>query len=251
MKITCKIIFAVFCFVFAGGYCAFGADKDTIADSIKISIDTALPPQAKTTGTIGSNSSNSRNQWVQVEVKFRTDDVKSFNKRYLDSPELAVELATYSPREKIRNLIFTGKVNYWFLEQDGKEHYMKILLPAPFFRRYNDDRTVDRTTFVAKVSLSFNSKLYTVAYGSNKGLADKEIKGFFNRIPYDAVFLHNTLTGRAGTPWSVIEVNRYEYEKSPWLADKRIEPVTSKGSPVNFNTAVKTVNTKKAKRKKK
>ncbi len=251
MKKALKMILAVSSCMLAGGYCACGAEKNTINDSMKITISSALPPQAKTTGTVGSNSSNSKNQWVQVDIKFRTDDVKSFAKRYLDEPELAVELATYSNREQIRNLVFTGKVNYWFIEQDGKEHNMKMLLPAPFFRRYNDNRTVDRTVFVARASVSFNGKQHAVAYGSNKGLSEKEIKNFFTKIPSDAIFLKDSLIGRSGTPWSVIEVNRYEFEKSPWLSGKRIEPVTSKGSPAALNTTVKTVNTRKAKRNKK
>lgn len=218
MNTVYKVLFTAFLCVFAGGYCVFGADDDIIQKSIKVTVGIALPPQARTIGTVGVNSSNSRSQWAQVDVRFRTDDVKSLRRRYLNKPELAVELAIY-PNNKEKSVIFSGKVNYWFLEQDGKDHYMKILLPAQFFRRFSDGRSIERVTFVAKAVVSFDGKVRATGYGSTKGLSDKEIALFFRRLPANALRVNGAMMGRMGTPWSIIEVNRYEYEKLPWLAD--------------------------------
>ena len=250
MKKTCKILLAVFCCMFAGGYCAFGTDN-TVSKTMKVTVSSALPPQAKTTGTVGANSSSAKSQWVQVDVKFRTDDEKNLRRRYLDDVELAVELAIYPANDKEKCVVFSGKVNYWFVEQDGRDHNMKVLLPAVFFRRFSENRAVERVVFVAKAVLSFGGKKYAVAYGSSKGMASKDIIAFFRALPASTVFVANTLSGRQGTPWNIIEVNKFEFEKQPWLADVRLEPVTKSGRPAlppaNSTSAGKNRKTKKNK----
>lgn len=230
MRTTCKILLAAFCCTFAGGYYAFGAE-DVIAKTMKVSVSSALPPQAKTTGTVGANSSNSKNNWVQVDIRFHTDDVKSTARRFLADPQLSVELAVYPQNNKDRCVVFSGNVNYWFVEQDGNDHNMRMLLPAVFCRRFCGDRSIDRITFVAKAVLSFGGKRRAVEYGSNKGLSSKEISSFFRALPRNAIVVPGTMSGRSGTPWSMIEVNKFEFEKQPWLQDARIEPVTKSGRP--------------------
>ena len=250
MKTMYKILFAVFCCVFTGGYCAFGAD-DVISKSMKVSISNTLPPQAKTTGTAVANSSNSKDRWVQVDVKFNTADEKELRSRYLEDAELAVDLAVYPVNDKERSVLFSGKVNYWFVEQDGRDHNMKVLLPAVFFRRFVENRAVERVVFVAKATLSFGGKQRAVAYGSTKSLQDKEIVAFFRALPGNIIIINNTLTGRQGTPWSVVEVNKFEFEKQPWLSEVRLEPITKSGRPAvigrNNSSAGKNKKTKKNK----
>ena len=253
MKTMYKTLLAVFCCVFAGGYCASGAE-DVISKSMKVAISNTLSPQARTTGTAVTNSSSAKDKWVQVDVKFNTPDVKDSWLRYLDDAELEVKLAVYpaneKEKEKEKSVVFSGKVSYWFVEQDGREHYMKVLLPAVFFRRYTENRAVERVLFVAKAALSFGGKQRAVAYGSTKNLQEKDITAFFRTPPANTIFINDTLIGRHGTPWSVIEVNKFEFEKQPWLSDVRLEPKTKDGKtitpPANSN-AGKNKKTKKNK----
>lgn len=251
MRTMRKILPVVVSCMFMWGYCVFGADEDIIKKTIKVSVSHAQPPQAKTSGTAVANSSSSKDQWVQVDVKFRTEDVKNFRLRYFNDVELAVELAVYSTNEKERCLVFSGKVNYWFVEQDGKDHNMKVLLPAPFFRRFAEGRSVDRVVFVARAVLSLSDKYRVVAYGSNKNVATKDMEVFFRMFPINTIIIKNTLSGRQGTPWSMVEVNKFEFEKQPWLSDVRLEPVTRLGRPAvlsnNSSPAGKNKRTKKNK----
>lgn len=249
MNTVYKVFITAFLCLCAGGYCAFGAKEDIIEKSIKVSISTALPPQARTTGTVGVNSSNARSHWAQVDVRFRTEDEKNMRRRFLNNPELAVELAIYPNNSKEQCVVFSGKVRYWFLEQDGKEHYMKMLLPAQFFRRFADGRSVDRVTFAARAVVSFDGKVRATAYGSTKGLAAKELSLFFRRLPANALHVVGALIGRQGTSWSIIEVNRYEFEKQPWHVDAVIESV-EKSPAAKDKAVVKDSNSKKKKTKK-
>ena len=73
MNTTFKILSAL---IFTGVLCAYG--NDTIRKSMKLTIKTSLPPQAKTTGTVGANSSNAKSQWVEVDLKFHTNDEKVY-----------------------------------------------------------------------------------------------------------------------------------------------------------------------------
>lgn len=209
MNTAFKILSAL---IFTGVLCAYG--NDTIRKSMKLTIKTSLPPQAKTTGTVGANSSNAKSQWVEVDLKFHTNDEKVYRRRFIDDPEFAVELAVYPQNSsKERSVIFSGKAKYWTVEQDGRDHFMKLLLPAVLFRRYAYDRTVDRVLFVAKGVLSVNGEVIGTAYGSSKGMALKDIQKFFRLPPKNAIKAPDTMTGRAGTSWEIIEVNRYELEK--------------------------------------
>ena len=249
MKTMYKTLLAVFCCVFAGGYCASGAE-DVISKSMKVTISNTLPPQARTTGTAVTNSSSVRDKWVQVDVKFNTSDEKDLYLRYLDDAELAVDLAVYPVNDKDKSVVFSGKVSYWFVEQDGREHHMKVLLPAVFFRRYTENRAVERVVFVAKAVLSFGGKKRAEAYGSTKNLQNKEIIAFFRTPPANTIFINDTLIGRHGTPWNVIEVNKFEFEKQPWLSDVRLVTMSKDGKtitpPANSN-AGKNKKTKKNK----
>lgn len=249
MRTMYKTFLAVFCCVFAGGYCASGAE-DVISKSMKVTISNTLPPQARTTGTAVTNSSSVRDKWVQVDVKFNTSDEKNLGLRYLDDAELAVDLAVYPVNDKDKSVVFSGKVSYWFVEQDGREHYMKVLLPAVFFRRYTENRAVERVVFVAKATLSFGGKQRAVAYGSTKSLQDKDITAFFRTYPANTIIINDTLIGRHGTPWNVIEVNKFEFEKQPWLSDVRLVMMSKDGKtitpPANSN-AGKNKKTKKNK----
>lgn len=231
MKTAYKILFAAFCCLLTGGYCAFGAEENIIEKSMKVTVSTAQPPQARTTGTVGINSASSRHPWVQVDVRFRTEDEKNMRRRFLDNPELAVELAVMPQNSKEKCVVFSGKVKYWFLEQDGKDHYMKMLLPALFFRRFADGRSVDRVVLAAKAVVSLGGKGSVVGYGSTKGLAVKEITAFFRRLPAKTLRVEGAMVGRQGSPWSMIEVNRYEYEKQPWLAGADIQSAGESSEP--------------------
>ena len=215
-----------------GTFCAYG--NDAIKKSIKLKVTTAFPPQARTTGTVGSNVTSNRNAWLQADIEFIAADEKNAAKRFIDSPQLEIQIATYSPQkpapkntarktyanaakktaqnEKV--LIFTGKVDYWTFEQNGKDHYIKALLPELFFRRYAYDRQLERTTFIVKAVLRANGKELATVYGSNKAVPQKEIQSFFKAPPKNASVLPDTVCGRNGTTWSIIEVNKYEMEKN-------------------------------------
>lgn len=212
MPCTNKILAVLAAFVLTGAFCAFG--NDAINKSIKAEISCAFPPQARTTGTVGANTSNARSQWGVVDVKFRTDDVKNAAKRFIDNPELEVKLAIYPQRNNEYPVLFTGKVTYYTIEQNGRDHYMRMLLPAPIFRRYAYNMDISKVTFVALVALRDGSKVLGAAVTSNKSLNTRDINNFFRKMPRNIIRCENTLTGRQGTTWSIIEVNKFEYEKN-------------------------------------
>ena len=211
MKHTFKTFMILSFMVCSWGFCAFGLDQ--IGKSMKISVSTAFPPQARTTGTVGANVSNSRSMWIQIDLKFKVKDEKVAARRFLDNPQLDIQLAVLPDKKTGPAVIFSGKINYITLELDGREHNLKALLPAALFRRYAYNRQMERVNFAVKASYSAGGKVSAVAYGSNKGLPEKDIRSFFNAIPRDAVSAPDTIFGRQGTSWSIIEVNKYEMEK--------------------------------------
>lgn len=214
MKNTFKTSLILFLFVCSWGFCAFAAEQ--IGKTIKVSLSTAYPPQARTTGTVGANITNARSLWLLADIKFKTKDEKNAARRFLDNPVLDIQIAVYPSKRAGKTekaVIFSGKIDYITLERDGREHYLKALLPSLLFRKYAYDRQLDRTDFVVKVSYSAGGKVLGTAYGSNKSVQEKEIRNFFNAVPRNAVQAPGTVWGRQGTTWSIIEVNKYEMEK--------------------------------------
>ena len=236
MKYPSITLGLLLCCMLAGGFCAYGNEKtkksgskniDIIKNSMKVTVNTVMPPMAKTTGTVGTNTVSSKNIWIQVDLKFRTDNIKDAKKRFIDNPELNVIIATYQDIEKdkkakdkknvVKNkcVVFSGKLKYVTIEQDGNDHYMKALLPGIIFRRFAYDRTPDRTTLAAKLTLKENGKSIGTAYGSNKSLTKDVLEKFFSSLPKNYINAKDTIYGRYGTSWNVIDVNKYELEKIP------------------------------------
>lgn len=214
MKYTLKTILVLSVLVFSWGFCAFGTEQ--IRKTFKVELSTALPPQARTSGTVGSNTSASRNQWLKAELKFKTHDEKIPVRRFSDNPRLEIQIAVGVGKKLAKNekiVIFSGKIDYVTLEFDGKEHYLKALLPAVLFRRYAYNRQPDRANIAVKASYLLNGKVVAVAYNSNCGLQEKLVRDFFRAVPKNAVQAPDTVYGRQGTSWSIIEVNKYEMEK--------------------------------------
>lgn len=214
MKHTLKALLAASVLLSSWGFCAFAIDQ--INKSFKISVAAELPPQARTVGSASTNMATARNNWLQADMRFKTPDESNPLKRFLDKPQLEVQIATYPGRRPQKNenvIVFSGKINYITLELDGREHHLKALLPAPIFRRYAYDRQIERTVFVVRAVYSVNNKALAIAYGSNKGLPTREIREFFRNIPQNAVKAADTVCGRRGTTWSIIDVNKYEMEQ--------------------------------------
>lgn len=211
MKISHKILRFAILLVFMGSFCAFGSD--TIKTSMKLTLNVVQPPQARTVNTASASYSSAKTQWVQAELKFDTADVKGVNQRFIDDIQLDVNIATYPGKSKNRCISFTGTVKYWTLEQDGKTHYMKALLPAQLFRRYAYGRQIEREVLVAKVVLKDKNKTLGTAYASTKTMQQRELYRFFRVLPRNTVKVPDSVFGRSGTSWSVIEVNKYELEK--------------------------------------
>lgn len=214
MKHIFKSSLIIFIIVCSWGFCAYG--KDNIRKSFKVSLSTAFQPAARTVVSVGANTANSDNLWLQADMKFRTDEEEKIAKRFLDKPQLEIKIATFVEKRQLKNekiVVFNGKINYISLELDGKEHHLKALLPALFFHRYAYNRKMDRTTFVARAVYSVNGKALAIAYGSNKNLQEREIREFFRDIPQNAITADNTIYGRQGTTWSIVEVNKYEMEQ--------------------------------------
>ena len=194
-----------------GSFCAYG--NATIKKSMKLTLSAVQPPQAKSVNTASASYSSSKTLWIQAEVKFDVDDIRNVVSRFIDDPVLEVSIATYPGKTKNKCVNFTGSVKYWTIEQNGKTHYMKALLPAPVFQRYAYGTSLDRDIIAAKVVLKDKSGTLGTAYGSTKSLALKELQRFFRALPKNTVKVPDTISGRAGTSWSVIEVNKYELEK--------------------------------------
>ncbi len=214
MNITVvKFSLCVICVLFAGTFCAFGTDK--IAKSAAVSVKCVHAPLAKTSGTTGSATLSTRDQWVEVDLHFNTNDIKELKKRFIDSPELEVQIVSYysDGKSKLKPVEFTGKINYWTLEMDGREHYMKALLPPVLARRYTFETSVSKVIWLARVVLKAGGRNLCIAYGSSKPIADNVIYSYFRENLKNAVKVENAVSGRAGTSWSVIEVNKYELEK--------------------------------------
>lgn len=247
MKYPSRTLSLLLCCMLAGGFCAYGNEKtkknvskniDIIKNSMKITVNTVMPPMAKTTGTVGANAASSKNVWGQVDLKFRTDNVKEAKKRFIDNPELDVVIATYQDIEKDKKskdkktvnknkcIVFSGKLKYITIEQDGSDHYMKALLPGIIFRRFAYDRTLDRSILAVKMTLKGNGKIIGTAYGSNKSLTKDVLEKFFKSLPKNYVDAKNTIYGRYGTSWNVIDVNKYELEKIPGHDSDNMVPRT-------------------------
>ena len=202
-------IFILFCCVFAWSFCAFG--NETIKSSIELKVLPKLPPQARTSGTTGSNMSGVRDNWLDMDIRFRTNNIKDVKKRFLDNPELHITVVAVEGK---RSILFNGIINYMYIEQDGKNHYMKALLPAPFLRRHFVDLSIDRIRFLVKGDIKQNGKILATVYGSNKPANKKDLQALFQKIPNNIPMVPDSVCGRDGTTWSIIDVNKYEYEKN-------------------------------------
>ncbi len=207
MNMSEKILVSLCC-IFIGVFCASGAEN--IKKTMKMSVFTKYPPQAKTSGTSGSNLTGVKDQWLDIELKYRPQDIKDVKKRFIDDVELNVRVLC---RDAKRTVLFNGSVKYWYIERDGKDHYMKALLPAPIFRRYISDQNIDRFKLYVAADIVVGGKVIATAYGSNKAVPLKDISAAFRNLPKNTVKVEGAVSGRTGTTWSIIEVNKYEYEK--------------------------------------
>ena len=147
-----KFLLCVLCVLFTGVFCAYGVEK--ISKTGAVTVKTVHPPQSKTSGTVDSLSSTSRDLWGEAELSFNTNNIKEIKQRFIDSPELEVQLVSYYADGSRKPVVFTGKIAYWTLENDGRTHYMKALLPAALVRRYTGEDSASKVVWLARMALT-------------------------------------------------------------------------------------------------
>ena len=210
------VLMAVLCLV--GAVLCAASPKSYVKD-VKISVSSSYAPNPRVQN-ISTSDKNSL-KWVLIEFEVNTEKFDGKNGVYLDDVELVVDAALLNGEKKgvEQVVLFTGAIEYYSIELDGKKHKLLALIPGSIFARYANEKTDPaKANWNIKATLNFRGSAIAVKYYSNvNGTSEKDLKVWFNKYKNvrtvsvrevaDAVF------ARRETPWGMIDHDQYEFEK--------------------------------------
>lgn len=216
-----KITILVSCLVLAVLPCYSAPAKNNKeafgAKPLKIYFTESSPPLAQVTGTSADNTTYTKYRWGVINVEFWTQ-----NGGYIDDVDMDVEVALLNGQvngvEQV--VLFKGKIEYWTVELDGKKHFVTALIPGKIFSRYVGiaGQTPARANVYIAIKFSSKGQLLAEGYYVNRGnMNESDIKKWFSAIKgasnYNVFEVPNSVMARRDTPWGMIEVDKYEFEK--------------------------------------
>lgn len=204
------------------GFCGtfFADEPANFKDNMKITFKEADTPTF-TMKNVSSSGTTNGAKWglINVEIQPEKKTTKNGN-AYFDDVEMEVQLAIINGKKNDveQVVLFSGKVEYHFIERDGKKHDLMALIPGAYFKRYATDKvTPAKGNVRIEVKLVQRGKVLAVGYYSSKSMADKDLRRWFMNLrsskKVSLLDKENTILPRSATPWEWIDFDKYEYEK--------------------------------------
>lgn len=204
----------------AGAVVAFAKEKAIFKNDMKITVSAENAPYFEPKNlSSGQNIQNYK--WLLINVEAQTEKGNGKTGDFADDIAMEVDVAVFNGKSKNveQIVLFSGKVEYYSVELDGKKHNFLALVPGQLFYRY-----VDKSVRPAQENLRVQVRLYQGGelvssgyYASKTGITDKEQKVWFAKFQssknYSVKVVSDSIFGRRETPWAMFGHDKYELEK--------------------------------------
>ena len=196
--------------------CSYGQTTNDIIPRVDIKCSFVNTPQINAANVQGLGTN--LDWWLEIDVTYTTKS--DFVGKGADQlpkwiDDMSIEYEILLPGNRITHL--SGKVAYWSIALDGKEHHAVAFVHPRFIQRYAPEIKTNTTTarkIPIKVSFILNSAPICGNYYPMKD-AKSVAKDFaavaknpaINRVP-------NSIFGPDKTPWNYLNYDYYELIKS-------------------------------------
>ena len=218
MRIFEKIVLAVlFC---GSAFVVSASNKSPFKKDLLISVSGEFAPRAEVKNTPSSNTQTYR--WVVINVDVQTEKGDDKDGSFLDDVEMEIEAVLLNGKKNNveQAVLFSGKIEYYFVELDGKKHNFIALIPGQLFYRYAN-KGVKPAQAEMRIQVKFyqRGRLLKSGYYYTKGGSANESEQrtwfakFRNSKLYSVKEVPDSIFSRRETTWGMFDNDKYEFEK--------------------------------------
>lgn len=157
--------------------------------------------------------------WLQISVGYKTvekSEGKGSNKRYAWLDDVTLQYEIILPSNDKKMVCLTGKITYWSIPMDGKQHHAVAFVHPRFLQRYSPEiKTTNTFAKEIPIKLSFvlNEATLTGAFHPSK--KSDQIARLFQNVARDPNItrVNDSIFGRDKTPWRDLNYDYYELIK--------------------------------------
>ena len=159
-------------------------------------------------------------KWLELDIKYNTAALRK--PQWLDN--LTIEYRILLPKEpKVRKprVILSGKVEYWAIAMDGKEHHAQAFVHPRFLQRYAPGLRLKKKELKdIRINVTFIQNESAVGRGVyipprmkrvSPSTLYKELKKVMGNMT--TLKINHSVFSRDETPWGIIDLNYYELIK--------------------------------------
>ena len=157
--------------------------------------------------------------WLEIDVKYKTVDKssgKGNNKiaEWMDDVTFEYDVLILGTTKPV---FLSGKVTYWSIPLDGKEHHAVAFVHPRFLQRYAPGIKTTQS-FAREISMrvkfTLNSALVGGAFHPDKKA--KDVAALFGKAATDPniIRVQDSVYGKDKTPWNYLNYDYYELIKT-------------------------------------
>ncbi|NOY75250.1 MAG: hypothetical protein GXP32_05600 [Kiritimatiellaeota bacterium] len=166
-------------------------------------------------GTVINRGTKTQLKWLELDVSYTAVPMK--RKNWLD--DLTIEYRILLPKSGKRQVILSGKVDYWAIAMDGETHHAQAFVHPRFLQRYAPGLKLKKrelrdiritVTFIQNESV-VGKGVYKPKQNMSVSSLDKDLRRAMSSR--STIKVNHSVFSRDETPWSIINLNYYELIK--------------------------------------